>query len=119
MLFLKNDSYIYCTTIKVETPYSGKRKCPPENQTDIFIKSSYDPSDEHRKEQQKLPHAEQDETNRTKYTTTKNICGENETRTAAQRDRERWSLCGCSYKQFDFYFLFSPGFCKIVKIVGF
>ena len=33
MLFLKNDSYIYCTTIKVETPYSGKRKRPPENQT--------------------------------------------------------------------------------------
>ena len=33
MLFLKNDSCIYCTTIKVETPYSGKRKCPPENQT--------------------------------------------------------------------------------------
>ena len=61
LLFLKNDSYIYCTTIKVETPYSGKRKCPPENQTDIFIKSSYDPSDEHRKEQQKLTHAEQDE----------------------------------------------------------
>nr|DAE00879.1 MAG TPA: hypothetical protein [Myoviridae sp. ctoIO8] len=33
MLLLKNDSCIYCTTIKVETPYSGKRKCPPENQT--------------------------------------------------------------------------------------
>ena len=33
MLFLKNDSCIYCTTIKVETPYSGKRKCLPENQT--------------------------------------------------------------------------------------
>lgn len=61
MLFLKNDSCIYCTTIKVETPYSGKRKCPPASQTDIFIKSSYDPSDEHRKEQQKLTHAEQDE----------------------------------------------------------
>lgn len=26
----------YCTTIKIETPYSNKRKCPPENQTDIL-----------------------------------------------------------------------------------
>ena len=46
-----------------------------------------DPSDEHRKQQQKLTHAE------TKCTTTKNICCGNETKTAAQRDREGSSRC--------------------------